>query len=382
MRLLCTLNEEAKAKELSDYLKYHGIDNSCEVEVNRDWGSPDYGTILCKVWVVEEDQFASAQELLEKYEENPAVQKQLFEAIKKTPIPVQPSLPQDENALYSKAKKNLITVYLLIFCCLLFFISELTTPHVPTTLPALPLSPLLSSPVKDIFLFDFPSAFEYVRKLVHLYGIDNLENLNSLPSEGQYYLQQIKTHPYWQGLYDKLVSYSIKPSQTVIFDAPLFEKIRRGEVWRLFTPILLHGDLFHLLFNMLWLYVLGKQIEERIGSLRYILFILAAAALSNCVQYLMSGPNFIGFSGVLCAMLTFIWVRQRKTPWEGYQLQNATFVFIMIFVFGMLGMQMLAFFLEIYTHQRLPIAIANAAHIAGLIIGLFLGQLNFFARRA
>ena len=119
--------------------------------------------------------------------------------------------------------------------------------------------------------------------------------------------------------------------------------------------------------------------EERMGPLRYLLFILIAAAFSNTVQYLMTGPNFIGFSGVLCAMLTFVWMRQRITPW-GSRVPVATrhLCFHHDFCFCMLGIQLLSFFLELYSHETLPLAIANAAHLSGLLIGLFFGQSIFF----
>ena len=110
----------------------------------------------------------------------------------------------------------------------------------------------------------------------------------------------------------------LSPSSSTL---PCSKKSRREKYWRLFTPCLLHNDIFHIFFNMIWLVVLGKQMEMRLSLFRYALFILIAAVVTNTAQYLMSGSNFIGFSGVLCAMLTFIWMRQKKTAWEGYQLR-------------------------------------------------------------
>lgn len=38
-----------------------------------------------------------------------------------------------------------------------------------------------------------------------------------------------------------------------------FEAIKRGEVWRLITPMFLHGNMFHLAFNMLWMFFLVQR---------------------------------------------------------------------------------------------------------------------------
>ena len=83
---------------------------------------------------------------------------------------------------------------------------------------------------------------------------------------------------------------------------------------------------------MIWLAVLGRQMELRLGGFRYLLFILITGIISNIVQYMMSGPNFLGYSGILCAMLSFIWVRQKKAAWEGYVLQDSTMGFMLLFL--------------------------------------------------
>lgn len=380
MRLLCTLNNEQEARLLAQFLEEHKIANNVDTEVDRDWGSADYGTMIAKVWVIEEDQFAEAEALYGKFKENPDIVKPVIPPVIE-PIAQYIISEEEQVKRFIQARRSLVTAYLLITCCLLFFIGEFTAPKVPAFLPSLPLTPILASPIKTSFLYDYPKAYELVSQFIQTYGIESLENGQNLPSQAQKLLSEINATPYWQGIYGKIVSFFSQPGPVNFFDAPLFEKIRQGEFWRIFTPILLHGDILHLLFNMLWLFVLGKQMEERIGHGRFILFILIAAAVTNTAQYLMSGPNFLGFSGVLCAMLTFIWMRQRLTPWEGYQLQRSTFLFILIFVFGMLALQIMVFTLELYTKHALAVTIANTAHIAGLATGLVLGKMNAFARR-
>jgi GlpG protein len=71
-------------------------------------------------------------------------------------------------------------------------------------------------------------------------------------------------------------------------------EIHAGEVWRLFTPVLVHFGPAHLLFNMLWLFQLGGMIESRQGHLRFALLTLALAIGSNVAQYTAAGPGFGG----------------------------------------------------------------------------------------
>jgi len=132
---------------------------------------------------------------------------------------------------------------------------------------------------------------------------------------------------------------------------------------------------------MLWLIVLGKQIEQRLTPWRYAIFILVVGVISNIAQYLMSGPNFIGFSGILIGMLTFVWVRQKRTAWEGYQIDRSSFIFMLIFIFGMAAIQLASFFVEKSFEWSFAPNIANMAHLIGGVVGYILGRLNFFSWR-
>src|SRR5690606_16541906 len=77
-----------------------------------------------------------------------------------------------------------------------------------------------------------------------------------------------------------------------------FPEIASGQLWRLVTPIFLHGGILHLVFNMLWLYQLGSAIEHYEGSRLLLLMVMILGALCNTAQYLVSGPAFVGMSGV------------------------------------------------------------------------------------
>jgi len=135
--------------------------------------------------------------------------------------------------------------------------------------------------------------------------------------------------------------------------------ILRGQVYRLVTPIFLHFTILHLLFNMLWLRMLGGAIEMRSGSWRLLGMVLAIAVASNLAQYFMSSPNFGGMSGVDFGLFAFIWMRSRYDPESGY-FMPPRLVFFMI-----------AWLFICFTGAAGPIA--NTAHTVGLLSGAFFG---------
>jgi GlpG protein len=138
-------------------------------------------------------------------------------------------------------------------------------------------------------------------------------------------------------------------------------EVRSGQIWRLITPILLHGDLLHLLFNMFWLMDLGSQIEARSGGRKLSLMVVIIAALSNLGQYYAAGPAFLGMSGVVFGLFGYVWVRSKLDPRSGLFLSQFNVVLMVIWLFlcttGLAG------------------AIANVAHFSGIGLGLLWGFL-------
>src|ERR1019366_861606 len=57
-----------------------------------------------------------------------------------------------------------------------------------------------------------------------------------------------------------------------------------GHLYSLFTAMFLHGGWMHLLGNMLFLWVFGRNVEDLIGSGRFVVFYLVAGLISGLLQ--------------------------------------------------------------------------------------------------
>lgn len=152
-----------------------------------------------------------------------------------------------------------------------------------------------------------------------------------------------------------------------IRDDPYFGDVRRGQIWRLVTPIFIHLGPLHILFNMLWLLQLGSAIELRRGTLRYAGIVLAMVVLSNAAQYLYKGPLFGGMSGVVFGLFGYIWIKSRYEPESGF-LMPPNVAFLMI-----------VWFVVCFTGYVGPIA--NTAHGVGLMTGMVIGYWPTFRRK-
>ncbi len=138
------------------------------------------------------------------------------------------------------------------------------------------------------------------------------------------------------------------------------EAVRRGQVWRVVTPIFMHFTLLHLLFNMMWRMDLGGMVEYNRGSGFMAGFVLLVAAASNLGQYAVAGPNFGGMSGVVYGLLGYAWIMGRYAPGSGMKLRQATVTL------------MLGWFVVCIVFARI-MPVANTAHAVGLGLGMAWG---------
>ena len=142
---------------------------------------------------------------------------------------------------------------------------------------------------------------------------------------------------------------------------PTLPEIQQGQLWRLVTPMFLHFSIFHIVFNMLWTWELGRIIEWQQGSWLLAALIFGISMVSNLAQYLVSGPLFGGMSGVIYGLFGYIWIQSLTNPRFRIRL-NPVIIKLMLGWFVLCWSGLLERFFGL--------AVANTAHSAGLASGL------------
>lgn len=159
--------------------------------------------------------------------------------------------------------------------------------------------------------------------------------------------------------------------------ATLEQTLSEGQWWRMITPIFVHFGLLHLAMNSMWYWELGRRIEQRQGASMLLGLTLLFGVISNLSQYAFGGPGiFGGLSGVLFGLLGHCWLFQKVSPNEAYRLPPGVVVLMLVWlVICLTGV------VDVVSFGTL--AIANAAHVGGLVAGCITGIVGgMLARRA
>jgi GlpG protein len=163
----------------------------------------------------------------------------------------------------------------------------------------------------------------------------------------------------------------------------MWASLRQGEVWRLVTPIFIHYGIFHLVFNLFWLFDLGGQIEDRRGTWRMMLLVVTLAVLSNVGQAAEADIRSIlmafgGMSGVVYGLFGYILVKVKSGNTEAYRLSQANIVIMLLWFVLCLARD--------FTGDNGPLSfippIANSAHTVGLFAGMGIAYVPLMLRKS
>ena len=160
-----------------------------------------------------------------------------------------------------------------------------------------------------------------------------------------------------------------------------------SDITSLFTSIFVHGDLLHLMGNMLFLWIFGDNIEYIIGHIRYIFFFLLCGIMATLTQYFINPHSTLPIIGASGAISGILGAYLFKFPSNRVTVLFILFIFIRtikvpaIVVLGIWFLYQIIqgyFFLEKQTMG----GIAWFAHIGGFISGIiFIKVFEFLPRK-
>jgi membrane associated rhomboid family serine protease len=151
----------------------------------------------------------------------------------------------------------------------------------------------------------------------------------------------------------------------------------------LLVSMFMHGGLAHIFGNMLYLWIFGDNLEDRMGHLRYLVFYLVCGFAADMAHVLMNAHSYIpslGASGAISGVLGgyILLFPNRKvraivfrflTTIPAWAAIGIWFVFQLINGLGLLGQS-----------SREGGGVAYAAHVGGFIAGLLLVKVFLIGR--
>lgn len=127
-----------------------------------------------------------------------------------------------------------------------------------------------------------------------------------------------------------------------------------GYWWQLFTAMFIHMNIAHLFLNMLWLFILGTQVERILGTFRYSLVYFLSGLFGNILTLFLMPPQTVsaGASGAVFGIFGFLIMYGGASRGKVFSALMYALLILMLNVgFG----------------------INVIAHFGGLLIGLILG---------
>ena len=150
-------------------------------------------------------------------------------------------------------------------------------------------------------------------------------------------------------------------------------------VGSIFSSMFVHGGLAHLLGNMLFLWIFGDNVEDRMGHLRYVFFYLACgfiAAVSQVILEPQSLVPMVGASGAIAGVMGAYLVLYPHSrvlmlfpfPVFLFELPAVAFLGLWFVVQFLNGIGQL----PVFQQDQISGGVAFWAHVMGFVTGLIL----------
>ncbi len=140
-----------------------------------------------------------------------------------------------------------------------------------------------------------------------------------------------------------------------------------GEYFRLLTSIFMHFGINHIMNNMLILFILGDNLERALGHVKYFFFYLLCGVGANVLSMIVNIGEYrtivsAGASGAIFGVIGGLLyaVAVNRGRLEDLSTRQLVVVIVCSLYFGFSST-----------------GVDNAAHIAGLVIGIFMGLILY-----
>lgn len=132
--------------------------------------------------------------------------------------------------------------------------------------------------------------------------------------------------------------------------------------WTIITHMFVHASFDHLLWNMLFLFFFGTELERRIGEGKFLGIYILSGLVAAAGQMLVSGGTLVGASGALYGVLGCLAIIAPE---------------IRVFLFFIIPMSIrwavVLFAVIDFLMSGTADNIAHVAHLSGLALGLIIG---------
>jgi GlpG protein len=137
-----------------------------------------------------------------------------------------------------------------------------------------------------------------------------------------------------------------------------------GAYWGLLTTAFLHFEIWHIGFNLYWVWHLGGAIERTLGPIKLLAFVIISAIVSSAAEVMVMGSAGIGASGFGFGLFGFVWAARRRSRTFAVLASPDNVRLWMVWMVGCIVLTQLDM-----------LHIANVAHVAGLASGFLAGTI-------